>query len=351
MQRALFLAQRGFGKTQPNPIVGAVVVRDGRVVGDGYHARVGGAHAEIMALRSAGKLARGATVYVTLDPCCHTGRTPPCTEALVAAGVVRVVSAVDDPNDIAHRGEAFLRKNGVYFSRGLCRDEAIKSHQFFRKLAKRRLPYVFAKAATTLDGKMAMASGSARGITSESALRYVHQLRSYVDAILIGSGTAVADNPHLGVRHVRGREPMRVLLDSELSVPFSATLYRDANVCVFTTRRASAARLNSLQSKGIFVHVFSKNILLPEVLHILYERGIYLLLVEAGPKLLTAFFEAKLVDASMHFIAPKLLGGAGASTPYEGKGAASIAKATPLLYPEVHLFPPDVLISGFLKWY
>lgn len=351
MQRAIDLAWKGYGRTQPNPLVGAVVVKNGTIVGEGYHMKYGGLHAEVNALKMAGKKAKGADLYVTLDPCRHTGKTGPCTEVVKAYGIKRVISAIDDPHDLGHEGEAMLRHAGIVFQRGLLREVAQQSQQFYRKNVLLGLPYVILKVATTMDGKVATSSGFSRGITSDEALRYVHTMRSQSDALLTGGGTLAMDNPHMGVRFVRGRDPLRVLMDSDLDVSLSSEFFRDEHVLVFTTALAAKKRVNALRKRGIDVVVLDhlQDILM--ILKVLFERGVRVLMIEAGPRIMTSFVEHGCVDEYVQIMAPKLLGGTHSPTSLEGVNVIDYAMMKTLERLEVSRLGPDVLLKGYLNWY
>lgn len=352
MQMAIDLARKGFGKTQPNPLVGAVIVRGGKVVGTGYHMKYGGAHAEVNALREAGVRARGATVYVTLDSCRHVGKTGPCTEALIRAGVARVISACDDPHDAPHEGEKILKRAGIIFSRGLLGDESRRVLlQPYLKWVTRELPYVILKVATTLDGKIGTASGVSRGITSSESLKEVHRMRASVDAVLTGSGTAMTDNPHLGVRHVKGRDPLRVLLDSSLTTPVDALIFRDTNCVVFTTDSAPVARVRGLRSRGAEVVSMGASLELLSVLKALFARGVYLLMIEAGSTLMTSFLHEGLVDRYVQFIAPKLLGGENSPTSFEGEDPVDFGGVVKLEHVEYTRLGDNMKVEGMVKEY
>ncbi len=353
MTRAVELARKGFGKTGLNPVVGCVIVKNGVIVGEGYHMKFGGAHAEVNALKKAGARARGADVYVTLDPCCHTGKTPPCTDALIRAGVARVISATDDPRDTQHIGQKILMRAGVRFQRGLCSHEARENIQFYFKMAKSSLPYVFLKVATTLDGKVATSSGFSRGITSKDALRYVHLLRSRVDALITGGGTIAMDNPHMGVRYgrARGRDPLRVLLDSDLDIPLDGRFFRNSHVLVFTTKKAPACKIDELKKRRIDVCVLPSLSDVSVVLAELAKRGVVTVLVEAGPRIITSFIQSGCVDRYLQIIAPKLLGGVNSPTSYEGLDVVDYHDMKEFLYARVAPLGKDFLFSGYLRWY
>lgn len=351
MRRALEIARRGFGHTGTNPCVGAIVVRNGRIVGTGYHHVFGGPHAEVLALRSAGRLARGSELYVTLDPCCHFGKTPPCTDAILKAGVGRVLSAHSDPRDDRKKAREQLVKGGVAFESGLLRSEARRVLQPYLKYVKTGLPYVILKVATTLDGKVATSSGISRGITSEISRKRVHLLRSRVDAVLTGGGTVSMDSPHMGVRKVSGRDPLRILLDSDLKLDLDAPFFRDKHVLIFTTSAASRGKVAELRARGIEVVSLSSLADIPDILRVIGEHGISLLMIEAGPKLMTSFIKSRCVDQYLQFIAPKLLGGVKSPTSYEGANVHDLRTVKILKYPDISLIGRDILVDGFLQWY
>lgn len=351
MQRAIDLAWKGFGQTQPNPLVGAVVVKRGKIIGEGYHKKYGGAHAEVNALKMAGAQAKGADLYVTLDPCWHTGKTGPCTEVVKKYGIARVISAIDDPHDLKHEGEKILKRAGIVVQRGLLRDAAQQSQQFYRKNVFQELPYVILKVATTLDGKVAASSGFSRGITSDEARAYVHMMRSSADALLTGGGTLATDNPHMGSRIHRGRDPLRVLLDSDLDVPLTSEFFRDDHVLIVTTARAPRANIHALEKRGIEVVVLERLDDLSIILKLLFERGVRILMIEAGPRIMTSFVTQDCVDEYVQIVAPKLLGGVNSPTPFEGSDVKDYDSMKMLQHFDVSRLGPDLLLSGYLHWY
>lgn len=316
MRRALELAERGRGWVSPNPMVGAVVVRDGRIVGEGYHERVGEAHAEPNALAQAGEHARGADLYVTLEPCCHQGRTPPCTTAILSAGVARVVVAMPDPDErVAEKGLAVLRAAGVTVEVGLLEEEAQQLNAAYVHHRKTGQPYVLLKWAQTLDGRVATATGHSQWITNEASRRRVHQLRSESDAVLVGIGTLLADDPQLTARGVYAsrRQPTRIVLDSLARTPLTArVLDGSASVILCATERAPQERLSALQAAGAEVLVLPESpagkIDLIALKQALGARQIVQLMVEGGPQVATSFLRARVVDQTVCFIAPIVIG-------------------------------------------
>ena len=320
MARALALAELGRGSTRPNPMVGAVVVSDGQVVGEGHHVRAGEPHAEIHALKDAGEAARGATVYVTLEPCCFRGRTGPCTEALIEAGVSRVVVGAPDPNPrVAGGGVARLREAGLEVTTGVLEDPCWELNVAFNHWVTTGRPLVVLKLATSLDGRIAAATGASQWITGAHARREVHAMRAHLDAIMVGSGTAIADNPRLTARDVPtpGGQPVRVLVDGQLRVPPTAALYDTPGEVIVATTVSSGEVAESLRASGaelLTLHEGGSHVDMVGLLEALGSREpnpITSVLVEGGSGLSTALIEADLVDRLHLFIAPTLMGGDG----------------------------------------
>jgi diaminohydroxyphosphoribosylaminopyrimidine deaminase/5-amino-6-(5-phosphoribosylamino)uracil reductase len=361
-------ALKGKGRVEPNPRVGALVVKEGAVIARGYHARYGGPHAEIQALRKAGGKAKGATLYITLEPCSSRGKTPPCTEAILRAGLSRVVVGAIDPNP-AHEGAGLelLEKAGLQVLH--IQDEVCEALlEDFRQYLEGRRPYVILKWATTLDGRIATRTGSSQWISGEKSREEVHRLRGHVDGIMVGSGTAVKDDPHLNCRLKRmPLTPVRIVLDPMLEVPEDAFLLRSAGarsdedgyklgpVMVFTQADASEAKLKRLRDRGVEVTCLeaspnSRSAFLEEALVALRDRGIHRLLVEGGSFLYTAFIEARLVDQLEAYVAPKLVGGHDALSPVEGEGIASMDAAVRLADVKSRRSGEDIWIRGFFRW-
>lgn len=338
MRRALTLAKKGWGQTAPNPMVGAVVVSaDGRIVGEGWHEGQGRPHAEVVALREAGEAARGATLYTSLEPCAHTGRTPPCVGAILEAGVARVVAAMRDPNPIVDgRGLEGLRAGGVEVREGVLGGEAARQNEAFAKHVRTGLPFVVWKMAASLDGKVAARDGTTRWITGEAARADVHRLRAWSDAILVGAGTALMDDPSLTVREpgYEGAPPLRVLADARGTVPASGDLFDDAApTLVATTPLAPPERRAEWADAGAEVVVYEPEgevVPLGELVADLGKRDVQGLLLEGGPTLAFAAVEEGVVDAVIVYLAPKLIGGVDAPTVLGGRGFAPITAAIPL---------------------
>src|SRR5687768_6160665 len=318
MRRALALARLGWGRVHPNPLVGAVVVKDARIIGEGYHAEYGGAHAEVVALHAAGEAARGATLFVTLEPCAHHGRTPPCTEAIVAAGISEVVYATDDPNARAGGGGGRLRAAGIRVHTGVERAAARELNAAFFHLHERGAPYVALKLALSVDGRIAARPGARTTITDREAMREVHRLRSGFDAILVGHGTVMADDPLLTVREAPIRQPpVRVIIDSGARLDPASRLVRTAAetpVWVLAAADADAARVQRLTEHGVRVlQVESRpaGIDLPGGLQALAAAGARTIFAEGGSRVASALLDADAVQRLYLFIAPCFLGAAG----------------------------------------
>jgi diaminohydroxyphosphoribosylaminopyrimidine deaminase/5-amino-6-(5-phosphoribosylamino)uracil reductase len=316
MAQALAEACKAEGLTHPNPAVGAVVVKGGKVVGRGFHARAGAPHAEVVALAEAGKRARGATLYTTLEPCNHHGRTPPCSDAVLAAGIRRVVVGSFDPNPlVSGRGLKRLRRAGVELLTGVLRDEADRLNRPFFKFMRTGLPYVTLKVAATADGRIATASGDARWVTGEAARRRVHGLRSRVDAVVVGAGTVRADDPELTSRIPGGRHPLRVVLDSGLRLRPSRKIFQPgALTVVATTAPERSARARRLHAQGVdtwHLPTGEGGVALEPLLRKLAAAGQLHLLVEGGAEVFTSFLRAGLVDELHLHLAPKLVGSTG----------------------------------------
>jgi diaminohydroxyphosphoribosylaminopyrimidine deaminase/5-amino-6-(5-phosphoribosylamino)uracil reductase len=355
MQCALDLAERGRGHVEPNPLVGAVLVRDGRVVGAGWHRRYGEAHAEVNALAEAGAAARGATLYVTLEPCCHHGKTPPCTDALLRAGVARVVAAMADPfPQVAGQGAERLRAAGVPVAFGLCEQEARRLNAPYFKLLRTGQPYVHAKWAMTLDGKIATRTGDSKWISNDTSRALVHRLRGRMDAVVVGIGTALADDPLLTARPPGPRTLTRVVLDSAARLPLTARLVgtaRESPVLIATSTGAEEGKVEALRGQGCEVLRLPVQGQRPGVAALLEELGrrrLTNVLVEGGAEVLGSFLDARAVDEVHVFIAPRLAGGAAAKTPIGGVGVAAIAEAVPLKDWRVEVVADNLLVEGWV---
>ncbi|MCA1905264.1 MAG: bifunctional diaminohydroxyphosphoribosylaminopyrimidine deaminase/5-amino-6-(5-phosphoribosylamino)uracil reductase RibD [Desulfarculus sp.] len=353
MRLALGQARRGLGRSSPNPAVGAVVVKDGAVVGRGFHARAGEPHAEVHALAAAGAAARGAAIYVTLEPCNHHGRTPPCTQAILAAGIARVVYGASDPNPKAQGGGEFLRQAGLAVTGGVLEAACRAEHRFFLTHVTQHRPHVVLKTAATLDGRTATVSGDSRWVTGPAARREVHRWRNWCDAICVGIGTALADDPQLTCRLEGGRDPLRVIVDTSLRLPATAKVLDPASPAgclVACGPRPDPARRAALEAAGAQVLPLPRGddgrVDLGALLTALGRRGVTSLLLEGGAGLAWGFVRAGLVDEVMYFLAPKLIGGAAAPGMIGGRGFARMAEALPLGRVRVRRLGDDLCLSA-----
>ena len=357
MRRALELAARGRGRVSPNPLVGCVLVDPGgRVVGEGWHAAVGGPHAEVNALRAAGEAARSATAYVTLEPCNHHGRTGPCTEALIEAGVAKVVVAALDPDPrVDGHGIERLKAAGIAVETGLLAAEAAALNETYLVSKRERRPFVLYKTAMSLDGKIAVSSGRSRWITSEPARALVHRWRDEHDAVAVGVNTVLLDDPALTTRLPDGgRSPLKVVFDSVARTPATARLFAPgpdgerAKVLIFVTEEASESRVTALREAGaevVEVAASRGRPRLESVMADLYAREVTSLLLEGGGTLAWDFFERRMVDRVAWFIAPKVLGGS-ASGPVAGTGVKSLHEAITLDEVRTEFVGPDLYLTA-----
>lgn len=354
MERALELAERGSGRTSPNPLVGALVVKDGKVVGEGWHMAYGGPHAEIHALAAAGEAARGATIYVTLEPCNHYGKTPPCTEAILKAGIHRVVMAMADPNPKAAGGQEKLRAAGLTVETGLCEDKARALNAPFLKMVETGLPYVVLKCAMTLDGRVATRSGDSKWVTGSASREWCHRhLRQRLDAILVGSATVRADNPSLTCRLPEGggRDPLRIVLASTLEIPEDAQVLRQksdsATVLVCAEGTAAEKKAPFLAGGTEILEVPRKNggLDLKALLPLLAKRGVQSLLIEGGGRVAASALQSGIVDHVVFFYAAKILGGDGIPV-LDGPGPLRMAESMVLEKMDIFRTGMDIRVEG-----
>jgi diaminohydroxyphosphoribosylaminopyrimidine deaminase / 5-amino-6-(5-phosphoribosylamino)uracil reductase len=356
MEMAYGLAEKARGRTSPNPLVGAVVVRGGAVIGHGFHEEPGKPHAEILALGMAGPLARGATLYLTLEPCVHWGRTPPCVDTVLAAGLKRIVVSALDPNPLVHtKGVGRLKEAGLDVSAGLLAERNAALNEAYTKYITRKVPFVTLKAALTLDGKIACRTGDSKWITSAATRDYVHLLRGEQDALMIGINTLVADDPLLTVRHVRwpGKTTVRAVLDSRLRFPLASRLLSTldrGHILVFSGAEAPAGPAEALETRGVEVvrpQGGAKGWTLESVLSELGRREIAALLVEGGSRLFTSFVENRLADKAVLTYAPRLVGGAAAPGLVGGMGVNEVAHAIALKRTRSFAIADDIVVEGY----
>lgn len=360
MALAIQLARQGDERVEPNPLVGAVLVRDGRVVGKGFHERFGGPHAEVNAIRDAGEAARGATLYVTLEPCSHHGKTPPCVEAVLAAGIREVVIGARDPNPLVDgKGIQALEAAGVLVTDRVLEAEARAVCPWFFKTHETGTPLITAKWAMTLDGKIATWTGDSKWITSETSRAFARGQRSRAGAVAVGIGTVLADDPGLLGPPGAVRQPRRIVVDSQARLPLTSRLVRtigQAELWVATTRNAPKERVQRLEGAGCRVLPLPatprEGALQVDLLALarrLAELGVQKLVVEGGGELLAGFFEAGLVDRVLVFLAPKVTGGRHARTPVEGEGFDRIARSLPVRSLAVRRLGEDLVLEGAVE--
>ena len=353
MRLAMQLAGNAIGRTSPNPLVGAVIVKDNRVVGCGWHRKAGTPHAEVHALNQAGELAQGADVYVTLEPCAHYGKTPPCAKALVEAKVKNVYGGLLDVNPkVAGKGFKILEDAGIHVEYGFLQDELRKQNEVFFKWIEHKKPFIVLKAAMTLDGKIATATGQSKWITNETSRAYGYKLRDIYDGIMVGINTVIEDNPMLTARVDGGKNPIRIVVDSSLKIDINANVVQDksAKTIIATTDKANKDKILKLQAQDVDVIVVDKDendkVDIEKLLDILGQKNICSILVEGGATLSGSFVAKKLVDKVYFFIAPKIIGGKEAKTPVAGTGILNLQEALALKDIQIEKLEEDVLIIG-----
>jgi len=354
MREALRIARNAEGRTSPNPLVGAVVVKDGKIIAEGWHRQAGTPHAEIHALNMAGELAKGATLYVTLEPCSHFGRTPPCVNRIIESGIKKVVAAMKDPNPkVAGRGFEILKNAGVEVEVGILEAEARRLNEVFLKFITEKLPFVTLKFASSLDGKIATYSGESQWISCEESRKFVHHLRDINDAILVGIGTVLADNPSLTTRLVEGKNPVRVIVDSNARTPLDSKVVADksARTIIAVTKNAPSEKISALKACGVEILICGeeKRVDLKILLEKLAEREITSILVEGGGQIHFSMLKSGLVDKIYAFIAPKIIGGKNSLTSVEGIGFEKLSEAITLKNFTSERIGEDFLLSGYVK--
>lgn len=358
MKRALELAKKGAGHTNPNPLVGAVIVKEGRIIGEGYHKAYGSHHAEINAFINATEDVKGATMYVTLEPCSHYGKTPPCAKTILEKGIKKVVIGLKDPNPlVAGKGIKMLEDAAVEVVTGVLEEEGRKLNEIFLKYITTKLPFCIMKTAMTLDGKIATYTNASKWITGELSRKYVHELRHRVAGIMVGIGTVLADNPSLTTRigDDRGSDPIRIIIDSSARIPLNATvlnLQSDKKTIIVVTEKAEKEKLELLEQKGAEIIVTpSKNerVDLFLLMKALGQRKIDSVLLEGGSELNYSALEEGIVDKVNAFIAPKIIGGNTAKTPVGGQGKAFMEQAITLEGIDIRRFGDDIMVQGYIR--
>jgi diaminohydroxyphosphoribosylaminopyrimidine deaminase/5-amino-6-(5-phosphoribosylamino)uracil reductase len=361
MKMALDLAKKGEGFTSPNPMVGAVIVKDGKIVGKGYHQAAGKAHAEVNAVDDAGALAKGATLYVTLEPCNHIGRTPPCTEKIISAGIRRVVAAMTDPNpEVTGGGLDYLKSRGISITSGVCEPQAKRLNEAFIKYVRTKRPFTIVKCAATLDGRIATKTGDSRWVSGEESRRFVHRLRHAVDAIMVGIGTVEKDDPSLTARiaippkRFKPKDPTRIVLDTRLRIPEKAKLLRlhsHSDTILVTGPSVSGDKKSKLEKNGVAIiesPVKNGLIDLDRLMDRLGSMNVTSLLIEGGGRVIASALSAGIVDKIYFFYAPKILGGDDGIPICKGPGAEKMNQCIPVKNIKVHRFGNDVMIEGYI---
>lgn len=350
MQRALSLAKLALGNVSPNPAVGAVVVKEGRILGEGCTQPPGQDHAEIVALKQAGEGAKGATMYVTLEPCCFPGRTPPCTQAIIESGIREVHLAMLDPNpQVSGRGREQLESAQIKTFLGEYEEEIWELNENYIKFITTGLPFVIVKFAMSLDGKLATRTFDSKWISSEASREYVHQLREMVDAVLVGVNTVLQDDPRLTARTDASRQPLRVIVDDQGRTPLTARVFHQPGKTLLASTSAEAKKYAEVGAEVLLLPQRAGLVDLPALLEELGKREVTSVLVEGGGTLLGSLFDLNLADKVLAFVSPIIIGGREAVTPVEGKGVDLVRKALRLRRIKREDFGEDVLISGYCK--
>lgn len=358
MRMALELAELGWGKTNPNPLVGAVIVKNGEIIGKGYHEAIGSAHAEIVALNNATKDVKGGTLYVNLEPCSHYGRTPPCAEAIIRSGISEVIIGMEDPNPkVSGKGITMLREAGINVTTGVLADESMELNEIFIKYITQKLPFVMLKSAMTLDGKISSENGDSKWISGEASRTFVHKIRDRFAAIMVGINTVIMDDPSLTTRlkDKSGKDPVRIIVDTKGKIPFDCkALNSDSNsrIILATTAQLDSNKESKLLNMGVDIiktDVLDDGVDLKTLMTELYKREIDSVLLEGGGTLNAAALKAEIVDKIMMFIAPKIIGGKDAKTPVEGTGIPMMMDAIKLKNINIKKFDEDLMIEGYLK--
>jgi diaminohydroxyphosphoribosylaminopyrimidine deaminase/5-amino-6-(5-phosphoribosylamino)uracil reductase len=357
MQKALKLASKGRGTTSPNPMVGAVIVKEGKIIAADHHKKPGSPHAEILALKKAGAQAKGATLYVNLEPCCHIEKkTPPCTKSIIKAGIKKVVIAMIDPNpQVSGKGIEELKKAGIKIETGIMMEEAKRLNEAFIKYITKKVPFVILKIAQSLDGKIATSTGESKWITGKKAREYVHKLRNEVDAVLVGIGTVKKDNPSLTCRIPGGRNPYRVIVDTSLSIPLTAKVLRhnDGKTLIAATKSSSREKINRIVSMGCRVIMTRERAGMVDLKHLLKELGrleITSLMIEGGSLINASALSNKIVDKVILFIAPKIIGGKDAIPSIGGKSPALLKDAFKIKDLQIKTMGKDIVVEGYIHY-
>lgn len=358
MKQAIGLARKGAGYTNPNPLVGALIVKHGRVIGEGFHEYYGGNHAEINAFKGATEDVEGATMYVTLEPCSHYGKTPPCANAIVKNKISKVIVGMLDPNPLVMgNGIKILRENGIEVVTGVLEDEIKSLNEIFIKYITTRLPFCILKTAMTLDGKIATSSGDSKWITSQNSRKYVHEIRHRVSGIMVGSGTVICDNPNLTTRldNEDGKDPIRIIVDTTARIPIDSNvlnIHSNSKTIIATTDKADKLKIKALKEKGaeiIITPLKDDKVDLKFLMKKLGELGIDSVLIEGGSSLNYSALKEGIIDKVISFIAPKIIGGENSKTPVGGEGINYMNDAILLDNIQVSKFEEDIMIEGYVR--
>lgn len=358
MKTALELAKKGEGKVNPNPLVGAVIVKEEKIIAKGYHKKFGEEHAEINAINNLKESAKGATMYVTLEPCSYFGKTPPCVDAIIKEEIGKVVIGTLDPNPlVSGKGVKILKDNGISVVVGVLENECVEINEVFMKFIKTKTPFVLMKSAMTLDGKIATYTGNSKWITSEESRLNSHKLRNKLSAIMVGINTVINDNPKLTCRIENGRNPIRIIVDSKLRIPLESNVLKinkkkNDKVIIATTLNANEKKIELLESRGVTVLKFNeknRHVDLSELMLKLGEMNIDGILLEGGGTINFSALEEGIVDKVMIYIAPVLFGGKDAKTPVEGKGIEEISEKIKLKDIKISNVGDDVLVEGMIE--
>jgi len=358
MKKALKLAKLGKGYTSPNPLVGAVIVKNGKIIGEGCHEKYGENHAEVNAFLNAKEDIEGADMYVTLEPCSHQGKTPPCADRIVKEGIKRVFIGMKDPNPlVAGRGIEILEKNGIEVKSGLLEKESAELNEIFIKYITENKPFCVLKTAMTLDGKIATSTGDSKWISNKKSRKHVHQLRHRFSGIMVGIGTVIADDPMLTTRleNKKGKDPHRIVVDTEGRIPLDSKVLNQkskSKTIIATTEKISPEKIENLKEKNaevILTPLKNNKVDLNYLFESLAKMGIDSILVEGGSTLNESLLKAKLVDKVITFIAPKIIGGSDAKTPVEGEGFKYVKNAVTLENIKTQYFDEDIMISGYIR--
>ncbi len=355
MQKALTLAAKGKGRTSPNPVVGAVIAKGKRIIAADYHRKAGTPHAEILALKKAGAKARGAALYINLEPCCHTDKkTPPCTKSIIKSGIKKVIAAMLDPNPKVHgKGIRELQNAGIAAEVGMMETEAKKLNEAFIKFITKKEPFVILKIAQSLDGKIATSKGESKWITGEKAREYVHKLRNKVDAVLVGIGTIKKDNPSLDCRIKGGRNPYRIIVDRNLEIPLNAKALKhdDNKTIIAASKTTNQKKIDRLKSKGVnilFIKAKNRKIDLKELIKELGKLDIMSVMIEGGSSINASSLSSGIVDKVLFFLAPKIIGGADAISSIGGESPAFLKNAVGVKNLQVKKIGEDFLFEGYI---